>query len=221
MTDRSQELAVYVAFLALPESRFPEAPFQLNPWTRVNDSRWFDVLRKEITAAVDYLEERREQPHPRQRTGALLRDLRYLKSSLRPAPCQVEAAPSTQFQIGERVAVRGLGEGPVYREAGPVVWVCLGNSATPHDRADVVKIQASPRQAHSPPPEPQPAPEPAQVETAPSLSGSELWRLAGLSYYSKLRDTFAARLEADPTAHRRLLITKLDSKLTELAGHPK
>jgi hypothetical protein len=76
------ELTIYQAFLALPPSRLPTAPFQLTPWIRVNDARWFILLRNEVNAAVDYLEGRRTQPHPRQRTGALLADLRHLKPHL-------------------------------------------------------------------------------------------------------------------------------------------
>jgi hypothetical protein len=76
------ELAAYKAFLALDPSRFPTPPFQLTPWIRVNDARWFSLLRNEVNAAVDYLEGNRLQPHPRQRTGALLADLRHLKPHL-------------------------------------------------------------------------------------------------------------------------------------------
>ncbi|CAA9372927.1 hypothetical protein AVDCRST_MAG94-4306 [uncultured Leptolyngbya sp.] len=77
--DAEIELAVYHAFLRLPTDRLPQTPFTLNAWTRVNDDRWFEVLRAEVQAAVDHLEGRRDQPQPRQRSGALFRVMQQLK----------------------------------------------------------------------------------------------------------------------------------------------
>ena len=80
--DAAIELAVYQAFLRLPKERLPKAPFMLNSWTRVNDDRWFDLLRAEVQSAVDHLEGRQAQPQPRQRTGALLAEMQHLKPLL-------------------------------------------------------------------------------------------------------------------------------------------
>ncbi|MBD2076351.1 hypothetical protein H6F86_21190 [Phormidium sp. FACHB-592] len=77
--DAEIELAVYRAFLRLPSDRLPQTPFMLNSWTRVNNDRWFEVLKAEVLTACEYLEGRRDQPQPRQRTGALLRVLQQLK----------------------------------------------------------------------------------------------------------------------------------------------
>lgn len=77
--DAEIELAVYRAFLRLPSDRLPSIPFMLNPWTQVNDDRWFAVIRAEVETAIAYLEGKREQPAPRQKTGALLAILQQLK----------------------------------------------------------------------------------------------------------------------------------------------
>ncbi|MBW4692282.1 MAG: hypothetical protein KME27_10995 [Lyngbya sp. HA4199-MV5] len=80
--DEDRERRVYQAFLSLPSSRLPTPPFHLTPWTRINDPIWFNLLRSEVQAAIDYLEGRADRPQPRQRTDALLATLRYLKPLL-------------------------------------------------------------------------------------------------------------------------------------------
>ncbi|MBC7972430.1 MAG: hypothetical protein H7Z11_20275 [Verrucomicrobia bacterium] len=77
--DAEVELAIYRAFLRLPVDRLPSTPFMLNTWTRVNDDRWFDVLKAEAQSAFDHIEGKSDRPHPRQKSGALLTALRYLK----------------------------------------------------------------------------------------------------------------------------------------------
>ena len=77
--DASIELTIYRAFLRLPNDRLPQTPFMLSAWTRINDDRWFDILKAEIRAAIDYLEGRRDRPQPRQRSGALLAVMQQLK----------------------------------------------------------------------------------------------------------------------------------------------
>lgn len=233
--DSELELTIYQAFLCLPSDRLPTPPFWLNAWTRINDARWFIILRTEVIAAVAYLEGKRDRPHPRQRTGALLDQLRHLKPLLqKPAP----ASQEQQYAIGERVTVRGLeGAGPVYRDAGETIWICFGNTATPHDRADVAPLAPCSPIPPSIPPfiplPPTPAP-PQKLDRLPSwyqrtefdaaLPGAEVWRLTGLSYYQQLRDRMASFLANDPnasaglTAMRRHIVAHLDGLCQQLQG---
>ncbi len=77
--DAEIELAIYHAFLRLSTDRLPKAPFMLNAWTRINDDRWFELLKTEIQAAIAHLEGNCKTPQVRQRSGALLAVLQQLK----------------------------------------------------------------------------------------------------------------------------------------------
>ena len=81
--DAEVELAIYRAFLRLPADRLPSTPFMLNSWTRINDDRWFHLLRTETQTAIDYLTGDRKVPPPRQKSGALLGIMQQLKPLIR------------------------------------------------------------------------------------------------------------------------------------------